>query len=313
MATPLATERKRPAYTKQQNGNGMWIITASRIFDVSGATSEDNAIEILEAQMNVSEGSEHPQAVSAKCNFIQVEQLSVGGLYKIDAQYTSDSSENLDLRIEPPVISYEPYLYQLPSYVDANGKEYTNTAGTPFDHPMELDVVGVILNISKWEDYYPIAKMIQYGGKTNTGTFSWPGGSVNEGQAKCLGVFQGETSSSTGLVKVTYRFDLRDEGHKKNTPDIGKKAWGTVNSSSWSGLIVGGDSNAPIEARLDGTGKPLNSAFKMKPSQDSPTYTIIVPPYTPDSQSLVNTSLSTGSLKILSFARSKSIVFNLGL
>lgn len=297
--------------TSQLNSTGRAITTATRVFEVSGVTTEDAALTTC----GVSLGDGHPQASAAVCNYRNATMKSIS-FWEVECQYTSDSNESLDLTIQPPIITYEPYIYQLPSYIDANGKHYTNSAGSPFDQPMELDIVGVVLTVTKWETSYPLNKMITYGGKTNLGTFSWPGGYVNEGQAKCLGVFQGETSSSTGLVKVSYRFDLRELGHKQNVPDMGTKGFCTVNSATTSGVFVTGDSatNA-TSVRLDGTGKPLNTSFKVKPQPQSPTFTAIAAP-TCDAQSLVNSTLSrtgTSGLTVLSFAKSKAIAFDLGL
>lgn len=310
--TILVTEKRRRTMTSQLNSTGRAITTATRVFEVSGVTTEDEALN----QCGVSLGDGHPQASAAVCNYRNAAMKSIS-FWEVECQYTSDSNESLDLTIQPPIITYEPYIYQIPSYIDANGKHYTNSAGSPFDQPMELDIVGVVLTVTKWETSYPLNKMITYGGKTNLGTFSWPGGYVNEGQAKCLGVFQGETSSSTGLVKVSYRFDLRELGHKQNVPDMGAKGYcNPTGSKVESGVFVSGDvATASTTVRLNGQGIPLNTSFKVKPQGQSPTFFAVSAP-TCDAQSLVNSTLSrtgTSGLTVLSFAKSKAIAFDLGL
>ena len=238
-------------------------------------------------------------------------------MYTYTVTYTSNSGSGVLL--DPPTVKYDPYTYEEESDHDAEGVPYVNTAGFPFEGRFPEEKQGVIITYSRWEPTYNIQTHFNYAGFTNSGTFMVPGGTLATGQAKCLGIFQGELSTITVAVRVQYKFDCRKEGWKKNVVDQGALGWGKPpidvepSGDPVVGEFVGGPDGSPVgNIRLDGDGAPINDSFLVS----TPTYVGLettIPDIPSPSAALVNSDLSTDDITILSFARTKSKVFNLNL
>lgn len=310
----VVTERIRRPYTTEKTSTYTERITAQRTFDVSGVADENAAFTALLAAYTspaVNYGDPHPQDDDTTVVSHHIERITPGssGYFTITVNYNSESGDSANILLTPPEIRYDPYTYEVAADRDLDGVPYLNTAGFPFDIPLPLEKQGVILTVKKWKASYSIAEHLQFAGKVNDGSFTWPGAgtSVAAGQAKCLGIFQGERSTSSSAVMVEYRFDLREEGHQHNVVDQGPLGWAVHDGVKKTGVFVGGNKagvspTGPI--RLDGTGRPLlSNDFYVLPAQPYAGDPInpATPPTASPSSSLVNSTLSSSELTVLTF------------
>ena len=313
----LITEHPRRPFSKDLDQNGTETRSGDRTFNVTGVATDAEAFAAMEAFLDA-EGRVHPQDANTAVQNVSGGRVSSAAFWEYAVSYSSRVSEGGDLLLEPPEITLEPYTYIEQTDRDVDGVPFTNTAGFPFDTPLEIERIGFILTVSRWESDYPAAKNLTYGSRVNQGNFAWPGGTqsyVSEGQAKFLGVFQSATSSIRTKVRCSYKFDLRAEGHQKNVIDQGAAGYTQVNNKRVSGLFVGSEDGAvagePLgNIRLDGSGSPLlYDSVRVAPPRGQPGLAVSPVPQSP-SAALINNDLSTATAKVLTFKRHKLIAFS---
>jgi hypothetical protein len=178
-----------------------------------------------------------------------------------------------------------------PTDVDADNLVLINSAGLPFSG-LTADIPYLILVATRNEFRYDIAKAIAYSGTFNTDSFTIPltPGPVEPGQALCISYKPTRDYDATSqYVPVAYTLWLRKgnvkdadnywDSWKHRLRDQGKTGWYSKSGTITPGGFTGDGNKRPDEpVLLDGTGKPLNTQWKVEGNSPvSPTSPVLDP------------------------------------
>lgn len=169
--------------------------------------------------------------------------------------------------LEPYVILPDIGRYSFPSNVDENNNAILNSAGDPLD-PMPLTAPTFGLCVRRYEPFFDVQKSLLFSDTCNSDSFTLAGaGPVAAGQCYCEYVKPFEPYTATAPeVGIEYRFEFRGGTNPfdLHPMDVGRWGWYSASGTPTKGQIVAPDGTQPdFDVPLDGTGKPIDSSYKI--------------------------------------------------
>lgn len=159
--------------------------------------------------------TEHPSLPGFVCRKLRLEQDNDSPLHwTASATYSSRPVSNLDIQVQQantPVnraaeISWNAAGYQKATEQDKDGKAILNSAGDPFDPPIEIEQYRWVATISKNVLSVP-AWLLQYAGAVNSDTYIIDGLTIPAKGSRItgLGISEWKTDKITTGVEYRYR------------------------------------------------------------------------------------------------------------
>lgn len=257
---------------------------AIRIFQVSGVSSKDDAIEALAAStFAVQVGTLHPDNPILVCTQIACDDSLT--LRKLTATYAVSFAQATNPLNALVRYRWKPGVRMERSDYDYYGNAKLNSAGVPFDPPSQRPRGMLFLTAIRNEPFYDVQRAVSIQNTTNSQSITIPGaGLVYPGQMFCHSmecvqdVFQG-----IPYVTVNYNFELRAgnklpnsneyDGFFDSQLDQGDSGWYDNGGAPDRGLICN-QASPPIDTGytlLDGTGKPLDPTLQILSGSDGTT------------------------------------------
>lgn len=155
-----------------------------------------------------------------------VESVRVTGvgfkLWEAEVTYstiTPDSGQNAENPLDRnPVVRWSSQSYQVPVVRDVNGRSILNSAGDPFDPPIEREEKRPLLSVERFEMLYSPALAQEYQYAINSDTFV----GALAGYARCNAI-DGDRHYEKNFYcwRVKYEFEFRREGFAAQPLDQG--------------------------------------------------------------------------------------------
>lgn len=170
--------------------------------------------------------------------------------------FTPDPAQNED---DPtnraPVMRWSSALYQVPVVEALDGTPIVNSAGDPFDPPIERDDKRMVLSYERYETTYSPALSVDYACAVNEDPFL----GFAAGLARCNSI-EAERHYEKGewLWKVRYEFEFRREGWRARPLDQGFRYL----DAAFKPQLIRDDKSSPVSspALLTGDGLRLSEA-----------------------------------------------------
>ncbi len=273
--------------------DGEW--SATRIFQVTGATSQTQAIDACASPSFGAPGAvpnaSHPANGRLICKSMTCDDGLV--LRKVTANYTIPELGNFDpdpLKAKT-VWRWVPGTITEPSDRDFYDNPSTNSVGIPWDQPTQKFYGTMELTATRNEPFYDAQKALLIQNCTNSDVVTVQGGgTVLKGQAFLI-TMGNENVVYDGVpyARVTYSFRFR-KGNLIDGTDEYDAFWERRLDQGDSGYTVTGTSTRKLglfcnvdgmtvgTVKLDGTGKPLDDTLRVvSVSPDGSTTTITRP------------------------------------
>ena len=266
-----ASERWTPRrFTKGKDGS--W--SAIREFDIIAAANDAAAFSspLDSSDLGTTTGlvpvfnEDHPAN-----SFLRVDNLElflVGfGLYRLVVSYStptggSSHEDNDDPLSQPMRIRWRRQIQVEQFDQDADGNPIVNSARDAFTNPQSRDITQRVIEITRYEPFYDVAKAEIYENTANQGVWTIAGFiTVPEGTAK-LNTYQptDDYTLTDEYVKVIYEIELRPDGFRSRHLDEGPRANAT-NAERVKCYTVAGEELDRV--LLDGQGVPLDTGIRL--------------------------------------------------
>jgi hypothetical protein len=239
--------------------------SAQRTFLVTGALDEIEAA----AAVPVLSGSSHPLDVMLLAGEPEVRTMAPG-TYEVAVAYQSNELDGGSSSAVDTAMRFQWDFGEVSEEVeiDADGNPIVNSAGDPLEPPLVRSLAVVYLTVTRWEHTYEVEKALAYIDHQNSDVITVQGqGVLQPGRMRCVSYRpQQSLKKDTKNFPVEYRFELRANGFDWRVIDAGYNGWHD-SSGVKPGKIktpAGKDAGSPV--RLDGQGKPMESAFKVEGS-----------------------------------------------
>ncbi len=235
----------------------------TRVFRATTNDDFDDANTVVAHASCPRLGTVYPNDIGAWCKGRRANSINKR-LWIVTATYSSEREMEEDPAADPPQFTWSTQQFQKPFAKDRNGKAIVNSAGDPYDPPVEGDdsrwsctVTRNVASVPTW--------LLGYKDAVNSAAFTIDGISVNAGAAKLqsinIGPLQTRNDISFRQLSLTITFaesfdaEVLDAGfHYKDDDD--RKA---------ITLADGSYPTAPV--LLDGAGAVLAN-----PNQDNAVY-----------------------------------------
>jgi len=160
----------------------------------------------------------HPDDPAALANRVRVSQRSENGrIWNLDVDYSTDAKSDQpddDPLLEEREVSWASATVSAVAAKDRDGKAILNSAGDPFDPPIEVERPHAKLTVARNEASFSGTTAIAYIQKVNSTQFS--GGAP--GTVLCMDINANEQErNKIKFWRVTYEFEYAPEGWQ---PDI---------------------------------------------------------------------------------------------
>lgn len=283
---------RMPAFiTERWTGKGWELglsgLIASRHFDVSGVTTEQDAINTVR-QQEVDINDEHPFQHGLLCNAVRLTEVVGPLFYRVSAFYavapngkwvvTDDATEAFSLPTQlefhrgiKSVPTDREYPHDLDEPSPGVALPIVNSAGTPFDPAPEKPLVVRYCTAERFEPFWNIDLADEYEDSVNSDRLTMGPLAFLPGQVLCTCIEPvGKYSLDSDKVRIRYEFEFdRTNAHPFQTRQIdrGSMGWYSSGSDVISGPIchVNADGSAgdPVgqDVLLDGTGKPIDQSL----------------------------------------------------
>lgn len=200
-------------------------------------------------------GSAHPEDPGAWCNSLTPKCVAGWKAWVVDASYSSEREMNEDPTAEPAIITWNSEQFQAPAVKDRNGDSICNSAGDPFDPPLQGDDSRRVVTVTKNVPNVP-PWILAYQDAVNSDAFSLEGVTIAVGKAKMQAVAVGERQfrNDVSFRVVSFTLHLQKNGWNLKPLDAGfRKLVGAVRE------VIIGDDDEPVPAPvpLDGSGDVL--------------------------------------------------------
>jgi hypothetical protein len=192
----------------------------------------------------------------------------------------------------PPRILWRPGRTEEPSFIDANGVNFVDTAGIPFDPPPAMPVIHRFLTITRWESTYDVAKSEEFENTVNEESVLGPltPGPIAPGRMMLLSYVPMEAYDETStMVPVQYDFEvwrgsrLDDDGlwdsFKYRMLSAGFTAWYDDSGTKKRGPIVFKDNSVPQNpVALTAAGRPIDdNSYRVRNGAGVPVVAVQAP------------------------------------
>lgn len=170
------------------------------------------------------------------CEDITATRVKKGATtFKVVARYSNKLDRPDIQQIENPLlrpadISWDTNSTAVPALTDADGNTYRNSAGDPFDPPIEENVRSLVLRITRNQAEYDPLFYIDYEDSTNDAVFM----NFKKGAVRCIHI-KGTRAFENGMFywKVDMQFEMKKERIPTNVkyasaftpPDDESKSW----------------------------------------------------------------------------------------
>lgn len=170
------------------------------------------------------------------CENVIASRVRKGGtVFKVVASYSNkidrpDINQIENPLLRPADVSWDTTSTAVPAVVDADGNTYRNSAGDPFDPPIEENVRTLVLRITRNQAGYDQLFYIDYEDSVNDAMFM----NFKKGAVRCVHI-KGQRLFENGLYfwKVDMQFEMKKERIPERVkyasaftpPDDESKAW----------------------------------------------------------------------------------------
>ena len=193
--------------------------------------------------------------VGARCVGLEPRQLDAGGLnWEVTVNYSSKSDSQADNPLaRPSEKNFTFAKYQKVFEKDiATGNPVCNSAGDPFDPPIDIDDSRPIITIRRNEASFSGAIAIDYQDAVNTDVFlGFAVGIVKVSNISATS----KRENDTDFYEVTYEFECRREGWKIEVLDVGFESLETGGTKKE--ILDANKNHRSHPAKLNGSGQPL--------------------------------------------------------
>lgn len=224
----------------------------------------------------------HPRNPSLKVDSVLPAGNGGGpGIWKIRVAWSipenggSHGGGTGDLLSRKPVVLWSDRQKEIPMEWDGDNRLLCNSAGFPPSSPATRTLYVDVLQLTRYEPYYNIDLKKQLIGRVNHQAVALGGVLYQKGQV-CMTAMRpaAEFPVGTTPIKMLYEWEFDDHAtqpFQTYFPDKGTYGWVTVGGATISGPIgievtAGGVTQfqqVTEAVLLDGTGKPLNTAYKI--------------------------------------------------
>lgn len=235
---------------------GNWSATESWVVTGTGDSgqAEDAA---------VAHGAVHPESIYLRV-FHRDPQATGPLSWIITASYGIDDPKK-DLPtplMQDPIISWDFQRETEPTDRDINDVAIRNSAGDPFDPPLNRFITTGTLRVKRAEPFFNIQKAMTYMNRVNSDAFNIQGvGGLTPGQCYCEMIAPGgDYTLSSPFVWVIYKFKFKPGGDPFQAHPVDEGKWGWWNDSGTvkKGRICDPSGNiVDFDVRLNGAGRPL--------------------------------------------------------
>jgi hypothetical protein len=152
----------------------------------------------------------------------------------------------------PTVQTATMQKFQKPAVIDQNGLAYVNSAGDPFDPPIEVDDSRPVLQLKRNEPTFDYTLPLVYKDAINADPFL----GISPGSCKCQAINSVGPQFENGVLywEVTYEFEIRLEGWNLQVLDRGYRY---LNSGALTPILING-LPCTTPRLLDGAGGVLS-------------------------------------------------------
>jgi len=216
---------------------------------------------------------------------------------------------------EPYIILPDIGRQSFPSNTDQNNNAITNSAGDLLPaQPLTAPTLG--LRVRRYEPFYNLQRALNYSDGCNSDQFTLGGaGIVGPGQCYCeyIQPFT-EYTATAPWVGIEYRFVFEGGTNPFDLHpiDVGRWGWYTdaTTGQPTKGQIVAPDGTQPdFDVPLDGTGKPIDSQYKILAKDGTTLSTPIANPSLPPGL-IIEQAYSTAKQKTLFYAGKRRVPFS---
>jgi hypothetical protein len=249
--------------------------SASRSFIVSGATSEEIAVDALRTK-RASYGDTYPSDSSLVAQSPDpMKMASADGTYNLKVNYVpvNSASNRSSSQIGKLSWSIDYEEVEEPFEFDASGLVVVNSAGSAFDPGPTTTVIYPILNILRYESNFDLGLAFAFMNRINAYAFTVPnygpmiGGQVDPGNCLCQLIKPSSFALGDPFVAVAYRLKFSAFGFPSRQMDLGYTGWflnPKTNALEPDKFTEGPEHReVTFPIRLDGTGKPMNDKYKV--------------------------------------------------
>lgn len=259
------TERwkERPyGSTIDKDGNVTW--TATRVFDVDGVTTEDEAIA---AVPDAAYGSGHPRN-----NELTVSSQSAleerKGLWAVRVGYKSDplagdTGQGTPL-IRPPQFRFEKGSITVDVDTEILGSPRLNSALDPFD-PFPRTIKTRFYTVTMDAPFFEDNLAELYENAINDDEFATPFGTFKPLEVMCTGIAPvGDVLLTERKVRVAYEFEIRRlSAYPKMPANVSPFDDIQIDQGFHSWVVVTGETPQPCDLRLKGSLQPVTTPVRL--------------------------------------------------
>ena len=230
--------------------------THTLTFRVETDTIADDSQSVLLSPSVVHMLDVHANDLAARATSVTASQRGENGrLWTVTANYTTDApttQDDEDPLNQPRKVSWSSGSVSVVAERDRDGKVIVNSAGDPFDPPIEIERPHAILVVSRNEASFSGTTIIQYKQKVNSAPFSIGG----VGEIICSDI-NATTDEQNGIEfwNVTYKFEYAPEGWQPEILEQGLRQITATGSYETCKDDEGNDVTTPV--LLNSAGKQI--------------------------------------------------------
>jgi hypothetical protein len=236
----------------QLSGKRSTVATHTRVFRVKTDSNYDDEVTILEYADCPREGDQHPTNSDAYCKSVRARNESFSKrVWIVSVEYSTEREISITPTAEPAEVTWSTEFYQRPYFQDKDGYGIVNSAGDPYDPPVEGDDARWVATVTKNVDQVP-SWLLTYRNAVNSDTFVLDGLPIAAGYAKLMGVSIGkwEKRDVFWYRSVSLTIAVDSNGWAKQILDAGFRE---ISGSLRVNIQVNGeDVTAPVP--LNGSG-----------------------------------------------------------
>lgn len=231
----------------------------TRVFRVMTSSNYDTAAAVL-ADIRVPRISElFPADIGAWCQKRAARQESFSPrVWIVTCSYSSERELEENPLDDPAEIIWDGEEYMRPVVFDRNGDPVLNSAGDPFDPPVEEEDEWTVVEIVKKLPAVP-EWIMGYRKAINSDAFTLDGRSVDIGQAKVKRIRLGkwEERNDIPFRSLTLLLHLRDDGWDEPVLDRGYRQKKPGDSTKRVAMVNDDGTTPSQPILLDGSGSQL--------------------------------------------------------
>lgn len=243
---------------EQLQGNRS-IGTYTRVFRAKTNSNADDAVTIKDYASCPKIGDAHPNDGDAYVRSVMARNEPFSKtVWNVEVGYSTESELSNSPYSEPAEITWSTEAYQRPYFKDQSNQGIVNSAGDPYDPPVEGDDSRWVANVTKNVAAVP-SWLTSYRDAVNSGAFTLDGLAIVAGAAKIMSVSIGkwEKRSVFWYRTVGLTIAIDGSGWAKSILDAGFREIMGTSRVNIKNDGDGEDITAPVP--LDGSGAKLTN------------------------------------------------------